>query len=117
MTPHDVFIAAEDPAPAVQGVIAAAFGGSFQLSLDSEPVPALTAGTTQVFFHASHPFEDDVDLPVSRYRYWVSVQDSARDEIRQLVIARRVFDAIKASGWPVLLSYGLQGSQASHPGQ
>ena len=69
MTPHDVFIAAEDPAPVVQGVIAAALGATFQPSLDSESIPALAAGTTQVFFHASHPFEDDVDLPVSQYRY------------------------------------------------
>ena len=43
------------------------------------------------------------------------MQDSTRDETRQLAIARRIFDAIKATGWPVLLSYGLQGSLATHP--
>jgi hypothetical protein len=68
-----------------------------------------------VFFRDSHPFEDDVDFPVSRYRYWVSVQDSARDEGRQLAVAQRVFDAVKAAGWPVLLSHGLQGTGATHP--
>jgi hypothetical protein len=115
MTPHDVFIATGDPATAVQGVIATALGTRFQPSQELEPIPALAVDTTSVFFHDGHPFEDDVNFPVSRYRYWVSVQDSARDEDRQLAIAKRVFDAVKASGWPVLLSHGLQGTMASHP--
>jgi hypothetical protein len=51
-----------------------------------------------VFFHDSHPFEDDTDFAVSRYRYWVNVEDSARDQQRQLAIAQRVFDAVKARG-------------------
>ncbi|HEV2375997.1 MAG TPA: hypothetical protein VGS19_27990 [Streptosporangiaceae bacterium] len=115
MTPHDVFIAATDPAAEVREVIATALGAAFEPSRDVEPVPVLAVGPTQVFFHDSHPFEDDVDLPVSRYRYWVSVQDTGRDEDRQLAIAQRVFDAIKETGRPVLLSYGLQVTIATHP--
>jgi hypothetical protein len=115
MTQHDVFIATDAPAAAVQEIIATALGGVFGPSQDGEPVPALAAGTATVFFHDSHPFDDDTDLPVSRYRYWVSVQDSTRDETRQLTTAQHIFDAIKTAGWPVLLSYGLQGSIATHP--
>lgn len=114
MTDHDLFITAADPAE-VREVIAATLGAPFQPSQDTEPVPALAVGTTKVFFHDSHPFEDDTDLPVSRYQYWVSVEDSSYDEDHQLAIAQRIFDAIKATGWPVLLSYGLQGSIATHP--
>ncbi|HEY3908043.1 MAG TPA: hypothetical protein VGM14_29330, partial [Streptosporangiaceae bacterium] len=88
---------------------------AFRPSQDAEPVPALAAGATKVFFHDDHPFEDDTGFAVSRYQYWVSVRDSGRDEERQLAVARKVFDAAKTSGWPALLSYGLQGSLAIYP--
>jgi hypothetical protein len=52
---------------------------------------------------------------VSRYRYWVSVRNSGRDEERQLAVARKIFDAVKAAGWPAMLSYGLQGNLAIYP--
>src|SRR5258707_1661616 len=102
MTQHDVFVATEYPAPVVRAVIEVALGTAFQPSHGPEPVPALTIGPTKVFFHDSHPFEDDADFAVSRYRYWVNVEDSAR----QLAIAQRVFDAVKAEGWPAMLSFG-----------
>jgi hypothetical protein len=78
-------------------------------------VPALAAGSTKVFFHDSHAFEDDAGFPVSRYRYWVSVHDADRDEERQLATAQRIFDAVKAKGWPAMLSFDLQGSLAVYP--
>ncbi|HEV2373035.1 MAG TPA: hypothetical protein VGS19_12785 [Streptosporangiaceae bacterium] len=112
---HDIFIDTSEPPATVRDVIAGALGGAFQPSLDPEPVPALAVGATKVFFHDSHPFEDDTDFPASRYRYWVSVEDSARDDSRQLAVAQRVFDAVKAAGWPSLLSYDLQGFIAQHP--
>jgi hypothetical protein len=115
MSQHDVFVATERPDSAVRAAIEAALGVAFGPSQDPEPVPASVIGTTKVFFHSSHPFEDDVDFPVSRYRYWISVEDSARDEERQLVIARQVFDTVKAEGWPAMLSFGLQGSLAVYP--
>lgn len=83
----------------VRAVIEAALGSAFRPSQDTEPAPALAAGTTKVFFHDEHPFEDDAGFPASRYRYGVSVEDSARDEERQLAVARQVFDAVKAQGW------------------
>jgi hypothetical protein len=46
---------------------------------------------------------------------WVSVEDSARDEESQLEVARWVFGAMMAQGWPVMLSYELQGSLAAYP--
>jgi hypothetical protein len=79
------------------------------------PVPALATGTTKVFFHDSHAFEDDHDFAVSRYRYWISVKDSARNEQRQLAVAQRISDAVKAEGWPAMLSFDLQGSIAVCP--
>lgn len=115
MNHHDVFIAAVQPAPAVRAAIADALGAAFQPSLDPEPVPVLAVGPTKVFFHDSHHFEDDADFPVSRYRYWVNVQDSGHDENRQLEVARRVFDAARTAGWPALLSYAVQRSIAVHP--
>jgi hypothetical protein len=115
MTEHDVFVSAERPAGVVRAVIEAALGTAFRPSQDPDPVPALAIGTTKVFFHDSHPFEDDADFAVSRYRYWVSVEDSARDEDRQFAIARQVFDSVKTEGWPVMLSFGLQGSLAVYP--
>lgn len=72
-------------------------------------------GLRKVFFHDEHPFEDDAGFPASRYRYWVSVEDSARDEERQLAVARQVVDAVKAEGWSAMLSYGLQGSLVMYP--
>lgn len=115
MTEHDVFFSGEGPADAVRAVIEAALGSAFRPSRDAEPVPALVARTTKVFFHDEHPFEDDAGFPASRYRYWVSVEDSARDEERQLAVARQVFDAVTAEGWSAMLSYGLQGSLAIYP--
>ena len=115
MTQHDIFVGTEYPDAVVRAVIEAALGTAFQPSQDPEPVPALTIGPTKVFFHDSHPFEDDADFAVSRYRYWVSVEDSARDQQRQLAIAQRVFDAVKAEGWPTMLSFGLQGNLAVYP--
>lgn len=115
MTNHDVFVSGERPSDVVRTVIEAALGSVFGLSEDPEPVPALAVGTTKVFFHDDHPFEDDAAFAVSRYRYWISVEDSARDEERQLDVARQVFDAIKAENWPAMLSYGLQGSLAVYP--
>jgi hypothetical protein len=82
MTEHDVFVAGEDPASMVRAVIETALGMAFRPSQDSEPVPALAVGATKVFFHDDNPYEDDADFPVSRYRYWVSVEDSGRDEGR-----------------------------------
>ena len=115
MTEHDVFVATECPASAVRAVIEAALGAAFKPSQDAKPVPALAIGTTKVFFHDSHPFEDDVNFAVSQYRYWVNIEDSARDEGRQLAIARRMFDAVTAEGWPAMLSFGLQGNLAIYP--
>ncbi len=115
MTQHDVFVATDYPVAVVRAVIEAALGNAFQPSQDPEPVPALTIGPTKVFLHDRHPFEDDADFAVSRYRYWVNVEDSARDQQRQLEIAQRVFDAVKAAGWPAMLSFGLQGHLAVYP--
>jgi hypothetical protein len=115
MTEHDVFVSGDRPAAVVRAVIEAALGTTFRPSQDAEPVPAMTVGATKVFFHDDHPFEDDSDFPVSQYRYWVSVEDPDRDEERQLAVALRVFDAVKAEGWPTMLSFGLQGSLAIYP--
>jgi hypothetical protein len=115
MNDHDVFVSAEAPADAVRAVIETALGAAFSPSQEPEPVPALAAGATKVFFQEDHPFEDDTNFAASRYRYWISVRDSARDEERQLAVARKVFDAVKAEGWPVMLSYGLQGNLAIYP--
>ena len=115
MTEHDVFVSGEASESAVRAVIEAALGATFRPSQDPEPVPALTVGATKLFFRGDHPFEDDTNLPVSRYRYWVSVEDSGRDEERQAAVASQVFDAVKAEGWPAMLSYGLQGSLAVYP--
>jgi len=112
---HDVFISGEAPDDVVRGVIESALGAAFRPSEDAEPVPMLIAGATKVFFRDDHPFEDDTAFPVSRYRYWLSVRDSGRDEERQLAVARKVFDAVKAAGWPAMLSYGLQGNLATYP--
>jgi hypothetical protein len=115
VTEHDVFVSGEVPATAVRAVIAAALGTMFRSSHDPEPVPALAVGGTKVFFHDDRPFDDDADFPVSRYRYWVSVEDSDRDEERQAAVASRVLGALKAQGWPVMLSHGLQGNLAVYP--
>ena len=115
MTEHDVFVSGEPRADVVRTAIEGALGSVFRLSQDSDPVPALLVGTTKVFFHDDHPFEDDAGFPVSRYRYWISVEDSARDEERQLDVARRVFGAAMTEGWPAMLSYELQGSLAAYP--
>jgi hypothetical protein len=55
------------------------------------------------------------DFAVSRYRYWISVHDSARDEERQLASAQRVFGAMKAQAWPALLSFNLQSIITVYP--
>jgi hypothetical protein len=115
MNEHDVFVSGEVPAEVVRSAIESALGAAFEPSQDPERVPVLIAGATKVFFHDDHPFEDDTAFAVSRYRYWVSVRDSGRDEERQLAVARKVFDAVKAAGWPAMLSYGLQGNLAVHP--
>lgn len=115
MNEHDVFVSGEAPADVLLAIIETALGAVFRPSQDPEPVPVLIAGDTKVFFHDDHPFEDDTGFAVSRYRYWVSVEDSGRDEERQLAVARKVFDAVKTSGWPAMLSYGLQGNLAVYP--
>src|SRR5215813_6226192 len=112
MTEHDIFVSTDSPAAVVRANIEAALGAAFKASQDAEPVPALAIGTTKVFFHDSHLFEDDKDFAVSRYRYWVSVEDSARDEERQLAISQQVFDALRAEACAVLLSFDDLGSVA-----
>lgn len=52
----------------MHAAIEAALGATFTLGHDPEPVPALVTGTTMVFFHDKHPFEDDAAFPVTRYR-------------------------------------------------
>src|SRR5258708_35277081 len=64
MNEHDVFVAAECPASVVRAGIEAALGATFTLGHDPAPVPALVTGPTAVFFHDSHPFEDDTASPV-----------------------------------------------------
>jgi hypothetical protein len=115
MNDHDVFVSGEAPVDAVRAAIETALGATFRPSQEPEPVPSLAVGATMVFFHEDHPFEDDIGFAAARYRYWISVRDSARDEERQLAVARKVFDAVKAEGWPVMLSYGLQGNLATYP--
>lgn len=115
MNEHDVLVTAECPAAVVRAVIEAALGAAFTSGQALEPVPALAVGTTMVFFHDSHPFEDDAGFAVPRYTYWVSVRDSARNTQRQLAIARRVFDAVKGEGWPAMLSFATQGNIALCP--
>jgi hypothetical protein len=85
MNDHDVFVAAGCSAGALRAAIEAALGTSFEQGQGSGPVPALLAGATKVFYYESHPFEDDVvDFAVSRYCFWVSVHNSARNSGRQL---------------------------------
>lgn len=115
MTEHDVFVSTERPANEVRAVIETELGTAFRASEEPDPVPALAIRTTKVFFHDSHSFEDDHEFAVSRYRFWISVEDSARDEERQLAVAQRVFDAMKAHGWSVMLSFDLQDSIAVYP--
>jgi hypothetical protein len=115
MNEHDVFVEAGCPAPVVRAVIEAALGAAFRPGEGTEPAAVLATGSTMVFFYDSHPFEDDVDFPVTRYRYWVNIRDTVRNTERQLVIARRVFDAVTAGGWPAMLSYGTQGNLAIYP--
>jgi hypothetical protein len=66
----EVFIAGNQTAGEVQRVIEAALGEKFEPSADRDPVPALAAGRTHVFFHSDHDFEDDTDLPLTQYQYW-----------------------------------------------
>lgn len=72
-------------------------------------------GTTKVFFYYSHAFEDDRDFAVSRDRYWINVHDAARDKERQLAIAQRVFNAMKAQVWPTKLSFNPQHTITAYP--
>lgn len=111
----DVFIAGSRDADKVKEAIETALGATFQASADPDPLPALAVGPTHVFFHGKHPFDDDVDLPLSHYQYWVSVHDTGRDERRQLAVAQRVFDAVRSAGWKVLLTHDLQGVVARYP--
>jgi hypothetical protein len=115
MNEHDIFVADERPPVVVRAVIEAALGAAFTPGQGPEPSTFLATGTTTVFFHDSHPFEDDVDFPVTRYRYWANIHDTTRNIERQLAIARRVFDAVTAEGWPAMLSYGTQGQLAIYP--
>ncbi len=115
MNEHDVFISTDRPACDVRTAVETALGTAFTMSTDPEPAPALVTGTTKVFFHDSHEFEDDRDFAASRYRYRISIRDSARDEQRQLAAAQRIFNAMKARGWPAMLSYNLQGNIAIYP--
>jgi hypothetical protein len=115
MNEHDVFIADERPAPEVRAVIEAALGAAFTYGQGPDPATFLATGTTMVFFHDSHSFEDDAGFPVTRYRYWANIHDTTRNTERQLAIARCVFDAVAAQGWPAMLSYGTQGHLAIHP--
>jgi len=111
---HDIFVSAPRP-DEVRAVIETELAASFTASQDPDPVPALVTGATKVFFHDSHEFEDDRDFAVTQYRYWISVHDSASNEQRQLATAKRIFNALKARGWPVMLSFNLQGHIAVHP--
>jgi len=115
MNEHDVFVAAERPAGEVRAVIETGLGTAFRPAQDPDMVPVLVAGTTTVFLFDGHSFEDDVDFPVSRYRYWINIRDSARNSERQLAVARQVFDAARAQGWPAMLSFGTQGNIAIDP--
>lgn len=115
MADHGIFVSAERPAGAVRAVIETALEATFGISEDPEPLPALVTGVTKVFFNDSHGFEDDRDFAVSRYRYWINVHDSARDEQRQLAVAQRVFDAVKAQAWPAMLSFNLQDTITVYP--
>ena len=103
------------PPNEVRAVIKAELETTFSASDDPDPVPALVTATTRVFFHDNHEFEDDQDFAVSRYRYWISVHDAARDERRQLAVAQRISGAVKAQAWSAMLSFNLQGSIAVYP--
>jgi hypothetical protein len=111
----EVFIAGSQTASEIQQTIEAALGEQFVPSADPDPVPALGVGRTHAFFHTVRDFEDDTDLPLTQYQYWVSVHDTERDEQRQLAVAQRIFDAARAAGWKALLTHDLQGVIARHP--
>jgi hypothetical protein len=111
----DVFIGGGASASEVRQIIEETLGGKFALSADADPVPVLAVGPAQVFFHESHPYEDDTDLPLSRYKYQVSVHDIRRDEESQLVVARLLFDVACLAGWQALLVRDLQEVVARHP--
>lgn len=57
--------------------------------------------------------KNDHDFTVSRYKYWIGIEDSAGDEERQLTVAQRVFDAMKDQGWPTMLSRNLKATSPS----
>jgi hypothetical protein len=115
MNEHDVFIANERRPAVVRAVIEAALGAAFTPGQGPEPATFLAIGATMVFFHDSHPFEDDTGFPVTRYRYWANIHDTTRNTERQLATARRVFDAVTAEGSSAMLSYGAQGNLAIYP--
>jgi hypothetical protein len=101
--------------PSWSAVIETALGATFRPGHSTEPIPTPVTGTTLVFFRDRHPFEADADFAVTRYTYWVSIHDSARNADCQLATAQRVFEAAKARGWPAMLSYGAQGNLALYP--
>ncbi len=102
---EDVFIDAAT-ADEVRPVLEHAFGGTFT---DREDGYAhLTTGRT-VLDLGPHGFEDDRDMPVSRYPWWIEVRDLDKDEERQAQAAARVFGILKNQRrWPLLLVHDMQ---------
>lgn len=109
----DVFIDADEPVEQVRHVLVDALGGQFEPSEDGNPFLAI--GSRTVAYVGPHDFADAAVAPVSRYAHWVEVRDLDRDHVRQLRLARRVFDAAAAVGrWRILLIDDMQHLVASH---
>jgi hypothetical protein len=90
----------------VRSVLEDAFGGSFT----DRPAGSahLTTGRT-VLDLGPHHFEDDRDMPVSRYRWWIEVRDLDKDQARQAQAAARVFEVLKRQHrWDLLLIHDMQ---------
>lgn len=108
-------LAADCSVPVIRAVIEADLGAAFQPGPGPDHASCLITGTTKVFFHASHPFDDDTDFPVSRYACPDQRPRRGRNHERQLAAARRIFVAAQAQNCPAMLSHGTQGHLAIYP--
>ncbi|MER7702051.1 hypothetical protein ABTX81_03995 [Kitasatospora sp. NPDC097605] len=108
---HEVFVECADGVPheRLLADVGAACGAAL-LPVEADHSDwGVKVGGTAFWLSFSHAFEEDAGIPFERYDAYLDVKDSDGDLVRQEATARRVYDALAATGrYRLALTHDLQ---------
>ena len=113
---HQIFVRSAEPPGALLADLTVICATTFTKIDDGQVDYASHTDTTFVDLELSHEFDADRDMPFDQYPWLITIRDRDRDQERQGQVARKVFDALAATGrYRLMLTRDLQQLLVMYP--